>query len=98
MAKRRLLKKDINYLAGDLFTEVLICVRLIPGVDQAKAETVMTRIMDMNDNFVKRAHCPDGKDNKKLVKQYYNKLIEDLQDEVNAIGKEIEELSKGKLA
>jgi len=97
MAKRRLLKKDINYVSGDLFTEVLICSRLIPGVDQEKAGVLMTRILDMHDEFIRRAHTPDGKDNKGRVKTYYNKLIQDLQTEVNAIGKEIEELSKGKL-
>ena len=39
---------------------------------------------------------PDGKDNKALVRNYYRKLREDLQNEVNAIADEIGELSKDK--
>ena len=77
MASKRLLKKNIGYIAGDLFTEVL-----------------MTRILDMQDEFAKRANRPDAKENKKRVKEYYSKLIADLQAEINSIGTEIAELSK----
>lgn len=96
MAKRRILKKDISYVAGDLFSEVLICKLYIPGVDPEKADILMTRILDMQDEFIKRAHRPDGKDNKTLVKEYYRKLRIDLVTEVNAIAAEIGELSKQK--
>lgn len=96
MAKRRILKRDISYVAGDLFTEVLICKLYIPGVEQEKAETVMSRILDMQEEFIRRANRPDGKDNPVLVREYYNKLRVDLQTEVDAIATEIGELSKVK--
>ena len=79
MAKRRILKKEISYVAGELFTEAL-----------------MARILDMQDSYIVRAGHPDGKDNKALVRNYYRKLREDLQNEVNAIADEIGELSKDK--
>ena len=44
MAKRRILKKDISYVAGDLFSEALVCMLYIPGVDSGKADVVMARI------------------------------------------------------
>lgn len=94
MAKRRILKKDISYVAGELFSEALICKLYIPGVDQAKADVVMSRILDMQDEFIRRANRPDGKDNEVLVKDYYRKLWADLREEVNAISTEIGELSK----
>ena len=59
-----------------------------------KAEVLMTRILDMQDEFAKRANRPDAKENKKRVKEYYSKLIADLQAEINSIGTEIAELSK----
>ena len=31
MAKRRILKKEISYVAGELFTEALVCKLYIPG-------------------------------------------------------------------
>ena len=94
MAKRRELKKDISYVAGELFTEALVCKLFIPGVEVEKAEAVMARILDMQDVFVRRAYRPDGKDNPALVKEYYRKLRVDLQTEVDAIATEIADLNK----
>lgn len=94
MAKRRNLKKEISNVAGALFTEALVCKLYIPGVNQEQADVVMTRILDMQDDYIVRAGHPDGKDNKKLVHDYYRKLREDLQKEVNAIADQIAELNK----
>ena len=89
MAKRRNLKKEISYVAGELFTEALFCRLYIPGVDP-----VMARILDMQDQFIARAGQPDAKDNAKMVKAYYKALRADLKKEVDAIGEEISALSK----
>ena len=64
MAKRRILKKEIGYVAGELFSEVLVCRLFIPGVEEEKADVLLTRILDMQDEFIRRAGSPDGKDNK----------------------------------
>lgn len=94
MAKRRNLKKEISHVAGELFTEALVCRLYIPGVDPAQADTLMARILDMQDEFIIRAGRPDGKDNSQLVKAYYRDLKADLQKEVNAIGEAISAMSK----
>lgn len=94
MAKRRLLKKEISYIAGDLFTETLFCKQFIPGVSGEKADIVLSRILDFQDKFHQRACKPDGKDNPKIVQAYYKDLWEKLIIEVDAIGKEIESLNK----
>lgn len=96
MAKRRILKKNIACIAGELFFEALVCKLYIPGTDQEKADVVMSRVLDMQDDFIRRANCPDGKDNKTLVKEYYRKLKVDLQTEINAIATEIGSLNKDK--
>ncbi len=62
MAKRRILKKEISYVAGELFTEALVCKLYIPGVNQEKADALMTRILDMQDGYTLRAGHPDGKE------------------------------------
>ncbi len=94
MAKRRILKKEIGYVAGDLFSEVLVCKLFVPGVEGEKADALFARILDMQDEFVRRAGSPDAKDNKKMVKEYYSKLRADLQAEEDAIVSEIGKLSK----
>lgn len=94
MAKRKDLKQIINYVAGELFTEVLLFKQFIPGVDTEAAEIVMARILDMQSEFVLRAGKPDGKNNRTLVKEYYRKLRVDLQTEVDAIAGQIAALNK----
>ena len=51
MAKRRILKKDISYVAGDLFSEALFCKLYLPGVNSEKADVVMARVLDMQDEY-----------------------------------------------
>ncbi len=81
-------------MAGELFTEVLIVRALIPGTNPQKADEVMERILDMQDEFIRRAGCADGKENKALVREYYQKLRIDLQTEVDAIATAIGGLTK----
>ena len=47
MAKRRILKKEVADVAGELFAEALFCSLYIPDDDKEKADQVMTRILDM---------------------------------------------------
>lgn len=94
MAKRRDLKKEIAYAVGELFMEALVCKLYIPGVDQEKSDQLMGRILDIQDDFISRVGHPSGKDNKKLVREYYRKLRTDFQEAINSIANEIGELSK----
>ena len=63
MAKRRILKRDISYVAGDLFSEALFCKLYLPGVNSEKADVVMARVLDMQDEFIRRAQ-PSGRKRK----------------------------------
>ncbi len=94
MAKIRILKKNISYIAGELFTDALLCNMFVKDIDKEGLEAVMSRILEMEENFINRASHPDGKDNRALVKEYYKKLHVDLQTEANAIAKELEKLNK----
>ena len=93
MAKRRILKKEIGVAAGDLFLETLFCKLYVPGTDPEKADVLMARILDMQDNFISRVSHPDGKNANKRVQAYFGKLREDLQNEVDAIAAEIGKLN-----
>lgn len=81
MANRRQLKKTINYIAGELFTECMVNSLYVPGVDKAKADMLMGEILSMQDEFISRiSHTEPGN-----VKGYYKKLREDFNNRVNAI-------------
>ena len=92
MAKRRELKRDIAYVAGDLFTEVLFCQLYMPNIEVEKADQLMARVLDMRDEFTLRTAMPPTKDAKQ-IKDYFKKLRADIQTEVDAIATEIDALA-----
>ena len=98
MAKRRLLKKNIVHIAAELIGNVLVTKMLVPETENETLEKLLERILVMEESFIRRAHFPDGKDDKKLVKKHYRQLYTDFQNEIDAIVDEMELLRKGKTA
>lgn len=89
MASRRQLKKNVNYIAGELFAECLINSLFVPGTDKAKADEIMSKILVMQDEFISRiSHTEPGN-----VKVFYKKFRTDFNAQVNEIVDEIEKLN-----
>lgn len=81
MASRRQLKKNVNYIAGELFSECLINSMFVPGTDKAKADALMGEILSMQNDIVSRiSHTEPGN-----VKGFYKKLRTDFNAKVNEI-------------
>lgn len=81
MASRRQLKKNVNYIAGELFTECLINSTFVPGTDKAKADELMGEILCMQAEYLSRlSHTQPGN-----VKGFYKKFREDFNAKVNEI-------------
>ena len=81
MASRRELKKTVNYISGELFSECLINSMFVPGTDKAKADQLMAEILKMQDEFVSRiSHTEPGN-----VKGFYKKFRSDFNAKVNEI-------------
>ncbi|GAE13958.1 hypothetical protein IX307_000182 [Bacteroides pyogenes] len=89
MASRRQLKKNVNYIAGELFTECLVNSMFIPGTDKEKADELMNEILKMQDDFICRvSHTEPGN-----VKGFYKKFRQDFNAKVNEIIDAIEKLN-----
>ena len=83
--KRRLLKKQVNYIAGELFAECVVLTQVVPGIDEKKVDDLMTRILYMQDDFISRiSHTQPGN-----VKGVYKAFKADFQVQVDAIIDEI---------
>lgn len=81
MASRKELKKNVNYIAGELFAECLINSMFVPGTDKAKADGLMSEVLKMQDEFVSRiSHTEPGN-----VKGFYKKFRSDFNANVNEI-------------
>ena len=53
MASRKALKKNVNYIAGELFAECLMNSLYVPGTDKKKADELMGEILKTQDEFIK---------------------------------------------
>ncbi len=88
MAKRRILKKRVNYIVGELFCECLVVSKLFPQIEQEKLDVLLTRILNLQNDIVSRiSHTQPGN-----VKGFYRALRHDFQTEVNAVIEEITNL------
>jgi hypothetical protein len=86
--KRRILKKQVNYIAGELFAECVVLSEVVPGIDNKKVDELMARVLYMQDEFISRInHTQPGN-----VKGFYKAFYTDFQAQVDAIIDEIGKL------
>ena len=89
MANKRNLKKQINHIASELFTECLIQSLYVPGTNKQQADELMGRILRLQDEFLARiSHVEPGN-----VKPFFKKLRADFNSEVSAILDELGQLN-----
>ena len=92
MASRRDLKKDIAFLADDLFTNSYFKQVLFDNVDQQKLAKIIVKSVDFRNQFLSRVNHTDGKNNPKLVKVYYQKLRKEMMQKYVDLSQEISSL------
>lgn len=90
MAKRRDLKKNVNYIASELFAECAVQRLLFPNIDKIELDKLMTEVLAMHTEFISRiSHTTPGN-----VKGFYKKFHSDFSNKVNEIIDGIEKLNK----
>ncbi|WP_321517830.1 hypothetical protein [uncultured Bacteroides sp.] len=81
MASRKNLKKHVNYISGEIFTECIINSLYVPGTDKVKADELMAQVLEMQQEFISRiSHTQPGQ-----VKQYYKKFHQDFSTRIKAL-------------
>lgn len=80
MASRKELKKNVNYISGELFAECLVS-SMADKADKKKADEILTQILVMQDEFISRiSHTEPGN-----VKGFYKKFRSDFNAKVDEI-------------
>ena len=73
------------------------CIDFIDSYEDREEKQVLTVIEDavsLHNNMIARACHPDGKDNPKLVKKFYQQLRKDFIQGLNECYKKLEEMIK----
>ncbi len=89
MAKRRELKKAINFLCGELFAECVAIMHYQKPTPQEDVDNVMTSILKLQDDMLNRVcHVEPGM----KAKDYFKKLREDMATHTEEIVEQIKSL------
>lgn len=89
MANRKDLKKNINYICGELFTECVVVSNFSPNTDVNKAADIMAEILSIQNEFITRiSHTERGKE-----KVFYKKLYADFNMKVQEIIDKLQSLN-----
>lgn len=78
MASVRSLKKEIDLLMSLVLNDCFYIVEYNSKVDAVAVMKIAGEVIEKHQEFRIRANHPDGKDDSKLVKKYYNGLISDV--------------------
>ncbi len=84
MASLKNLKKDIDLLMSLVLNDCFSVLEYNAKVDNDAILKIAGDVIQKHRELRLRANHPDGKDNPKLVKTYYNKLISDALKETDA--------------
>lgn len=87
MSNKRDLKRTINYICGDLFTEGIAASLYGENRDNDNAEAILTAILVMHSNYIRRvSHVQPGMPAKvyfKDLKDKFSKEVNEIIDQLN---------------
>ena len=85
MSNKRDLKRTINYICGDLFTEGIAAS--LYGENRDNTEAILTSILVMHSNYIRRvSHVQPGMSAKvyfKDLKDKFSKEVNEIMDQLN---------------
>lgn len=85
MASERKLKKQIAGAVSEVFTDAFLLQLFVKEEKQAEVDTIINRILQLQDDTIAKVRCSDGKHTPALVKKYYRQLIDNFKKELAEI-------------
>lgn len=93
MASIRQLKKEVELLSSQVINDCLDIVQSFNG-KELEAMAVIDEIVTLHNGTLDKINNPDGKDNRRLVKSYYQKVKKDYIAGIDDTYKKLEGLVK----
>ncbi len=85
MANLRDLKKDIDFLCGQVVFDCMYYAQTTENPDLDEAQEIVNEALFLDGELRIKANHPDGKDNPKLVKAYYKALAKELVEKCDVL-------------
>lgn len=74
MASKRQLKRELISIVSQLYNEALLLHQLSTPETQESLSSLMDDLLVFTDDTLRQIQNPDGKDNPKLIKAYYQRV------------------------
>jgi hypothetical protein len=78
MASLRDLKKDIDYLMYEVISDCFVFQGLHPDDKAEELQAIINDAVNLRNDLIARVNNPDGKDNPKIIRAYYQAVKKDL--------------------
>ncbi|AEE12277.1 hypothetical protein [Porphyromonas asaccharolytica] len=92
MASRKNLKHAIHSEVEEMLFDLSILYSVAPEEREYAIEQIIMKVIDAERDFIARISHTDGKGERKLVRNYYNKLREEYMHFVNEVEGEVSKL------
>jgi hypothetical protein len=93
MASIKQLKKEVAFLSSQMIGDCIDFVQTFNG-KELEAMAVIDEVVLLHNDTIEKINNPDGKDNPKLVKGYYQLLKKDYVAGINEAYQKLENLVK----
>lgn len=80
MSNVRDLKKDIDYMLYEVISDCFTYREMHPDNKSDEVSAIINDAVELRNDLIARVNNPDGKDNPKIVKAYYQSVKKDLMD------------------
>jgi hypothetical protein len=96
MASVKNLKKDIDNLIYEVISDCFIYTGLHPDNKTEDVSGIITDAVSLRNDLIARVNNPDGKDDPKILKKYYQAIKTDLLAGVDQLCGRLSTISKKK--
>ena len=94
MANIRNVKKDIDYLVGEVISDCYTYLYIHGENNRDKIVEIIQEVVDKRNDFFKRVNNPDKELDRKQTRQYFKQIYSDLLETVDNSFTQLSELSK----
>lgn len=94
MASLKELKKDIDYLVYEVVSDCFSAMYVNDGKHSDEIAEIVADAVKLRNELFSRAKHPEGKDNPKIIRNYYRKLRSDMISGVDELFERLSKLAK----
>ncbi len=96
MPSVRRLKKEIDTQVFEVISDCFVYSGLHPADESDEVSVIVNDAVSLRNDLIARVNNPDGKDNPKIVKKYYQQVKKDLGSGVDKLCARLSSLAKKK--